>query len=562
MKTQLGWKHELREMQVNAALAQVEGNDVLVHAATGMGKTAIVAAPHSFPQNKGRITLFISPLIALQEEMVETFRDEFNLPAVADICAGKYAIVLLSPEMLQTRQFIDRVLRNDEFSVRFLSLAIDEAHTVSHWGAHFRKKYASLGVMRTFLRPGTFVVALSATLTPRVRADVLRKLRFGTKFVDIDLGNNRPNVSIVVRACHRLLSSFADLDFVIPRNVQAPGDIPATFVYADNKDEGAAIVDHLRELLPEGMQHLGLVRPFNASLSHDYRRNALLHFKAGNIRVLVCTDAAGMGCNLPNIEVVVQWKLPKKLSMFVQRAGRAARRPGMTGLAVLLVEPTAYTQALESGDKLATTANNPASAPGESSTASRPTSAARGKQPKASKSKSRAPKGWAKAHGRSRGVTAGDTAANKIDRAIALSVNQDAEDEGLITLVQTGDCRRRVLADAFKSSNKTSTVPCCDLCDPKLLERTLPGHGPKRKAPKKKQDKEKQPAQDVIDALRAWRLKTWEDDFAAQFFTECAILPDDLIDAIAFIPEIESENALRGQLDKEWLFSSRYGKSL
>ncbi|EJD36808.1 P-loop containing nucleoside triphosphate hydrolase protein [Auricularia subglabra TFB-10046 SS5] len=576
----MGWEHELREMQVTAALAQVDGDDVLVHAATGMGKTAIVAAPHAFPQNKGRVTLFISPLIALQEEMVETFRAEFNLAAVAvnstrkgplkttfqDICAGKYAVVLLSPEMLQTRQFIDLVLRNHEFSLRFLSLAIDEAHTVSHWGAHFRKKYATLGVMRAFLPPGTSVVALSASLTPRVRADVLRKLRFGTKFVDIDLGNNRPNVSIVVRACHRLLSSFADLDFVIPRNVQAAGDIPATFVYADNKDEGAAIVDHLRELLPEGMRNLGLVRPFNASLSHDYRRNALLHFKAGTIRVLVCTDAAGMGCNLPNIEVVVQWKLPKKLSMFVQRAGRAARRPGMAGLAVLLVEPTAYTQVPDINDQLATTpsgAGRVAAEQGVAGASSGPRpAAARGKKLKVPRSKPRAPKGWSKAHGRHRGATAGDTASNAIDRAIVLLVNQDAEDEGLITLVQTGDCRRRVQADAFNSHDQTSTVPCCDLCDPTLLERTLPGPGAKRKAAKKKQDKEKQPAQDVVDALRTWRLKIWEEDFTAQFFNECALLPDALINVISLVPEVESERALRGMLDKEWLFCGRYSKSL
>ncbi|EJD33789.1 hypothetical protein AURDEDRAFT_131504 [Auricularia subglabra TFB-10046 SS5] len=328
------------------------------------------------------------------------------------------------------------VLQDDEFYLRYLSLVIDEAHTVSHWGAQFRKKYGTLGVVRTFLRPGSSVVALSASLTPRVRADVLRKLHFRSIFVDIDLGNNRPNVSIVVRACHRLLTSFADLDFVIPKSTRTAKDIPSTFVYVDNKEEGAAIIYHLRDLLPKEMRDEGLVRPFNASLSHDYRKNALLHFK-----LQVCTDAAGMGCNVPNIEVVVQWKLPEKLSMFVQRAGRSARRKGTSGLAALLAEPSAYTAMSRSPLQ----DDAPAAVPIPPLTAARASKAARGK-------KVRAPKGWAKSHGRSRGA-AKHSAANDIDRTVKLQVDALAENEGLCTLVQTGDCRRRVMADAFNSKD-------------------------------------------------------------------------------------------------------------
>lgn len=196
--------------------------------------------------------------------------------------------------MLQTRRFIDGVLRNAEFASRVLALVIDEAHTISHWGAHFRKKYSSLGVLRAFLPPKTSVVAMSASFTPRVRRDVLRKLQFGSKYHDIDLGNNRPNVAIVVRACHRQLGSFSDLDFVIPSGVQSPTAIPPTFIYCDKKEEGDLVIDHLRDLLPPHLRELGLVRPFNASMSHHYRKNALQHFRAGNIRVMVCTDAAGM----------------------------------------------------------------------------------------------------------------------------------------------------------------------------------------------------------------------------------------------------------------------------
>lgn len=83
MKRAFDWSFEPRAMQVEAGMAQIHGEDVLVHAPTGMGKTAIVAAPHVAPHMKGRITIFVSPLIALQEEMVMTFKVEYKLSAIA-----------------------------------------------------------------------------------------------------------------------------------------------------------------------------------------------------------------------------------------------------------------------------------------------------------------------------------------------------------------------------------------------------------------------------------------------------------------------------------------------
>ncbi|KZV81633.1 P-loop containing nucleoside triphosphate hydrolase protein [Exidia glandulosa HHB12029] len=551
------WNHDAHVIQKEGGKAQARGKDVLVQAPTGIGKTGIVAAPHVFPEHKGRVTIFVSPLIALQEEMVTTFKDDYKLEAVAvnstrrrsltaimeDICAGKYAVVLISPEMLLSRRFVDNVLRNKEFANRVLSVVVDEAHTVSHWGAQFRKKYGSLGIVRAFLPPNTSVVAMSATLTPRVRRDVLKKLQFGSDYLDLDEGNNRPNVSIVVRACHRTLSSFADLDFVVPDSIQAPEDIRSTFIYCDKKDDGDRIIDHLRARLPMFLQEEGLVRPFNATLSHRYRKEALQHFRAGNIRVLVCTDAAGMGCNVPNIEVVVQWKLPEKLSMFVQRAGRAARRSGTTGLAVLLVEPSAY-NVVPTADIATQVAESVANIAAEKT-----------------KRKSRAPKGWAGQHGRSRGLKA-DADANSIDRDIKVHVVETDDDEGLAALYLTGDCRRRVLADAFGNTNKESTVPCCDLCDPSLLARTLPGHAIKSKRkPKKKKKDAAEPARDVIDALRDWRYKEWERCYRELGFTDEAILPEELIEDLASRPELASLDVLERVIGP-WSLWSTYSEDV
>lgn len=207
--------------------------------------------------------------------------------------------------MLQSRPFINRLLRNQSFSRRVLSLIIDEAHCISHWGADFRKKYGTVGITRAFLPRGTPVIAVSATITARVRRDIQSKLHFPKSgSIYYNAGNNRPNVSIVVRACHQSLLSNADLDFIIPSSAKQPGDIPKTWVYIDDITKGNVVVDYLAARLcaqlqvcgAESRDIRGIVRPFNATLSHMYRLTAMDKFREGTVRILVCTDAAGMVC--------------------------------------------------------------------------------------------------------------------------------------------------------------------------------------------------------------------------------------------------------------------------
>ena len=177
-------------------------------------------------------------------------------------------------------------------------MIIDEAHCVSHWGADFRKKYGSIGIVRAFLPRRTPIIAVTATLTARVRRDLYSKLHFpkhGNAFHNA--GNDRPNVSIVVRAMEHPQNTYTDLDFVLPDVIECAADIPKTYIYADDIKTGSDIVEHLNTLLKRRSPALverGVIRPYNATLSDDYRQRAMDEFKAGGIRVMVCTDAAGM----------------------------------------------------------------------------------------------------------------------------------------------------------------------------------------------------------------------------------------------------------------------------
>lgn len=275
---------------------------------------------------------------------------------------------------------------------------------------------------------------------------------------ELNAGNNRPNVSIVVRACeHPLL----DIDFILPSPLTSLAtNVPKTMIYVDNITEGSELCDYLIKLLRQRNPLLSafqdVIRLYNAHMSIEYRRAAMNAFREGKIRILVCTEAAGMvralffssihtydshmyqGCDIADVKVVVQWKLPKTPSHFVQRAGRAARGPEHFGLAVLLVERSVFSELLPDSNVV-----NPL--PTEAKTTKPPLKTRRGRKKK-TVSKTKAPKGYANAHGLERG---GSKANDAVPTSKQPFLDLECEDGGLRMLVQSTTCRRKVWMSAF-----------------------------------------------------------------------------------------------------------------
>jgi superfamily II DNA helicase RecQ len=203
--------------------------------------------------------------------------------------------VIISPEMMLSKSFIENVLKKPEIGPRILSVIVDEAHVVSHWGSEFRKQYGTLGKLRALLPKGTSFVAMSATLPPRVHKDVLNKLLFDEKnHTYLNIGNDRPNVSIVVRPIHNNMNTYIDLDFLIPSNVAQPCQIKKGFIYADSVSDGIGIENRLYTCLPETLRGTGIIQPYNAAYTAAHREQLMKLFKEGVIHILICTDAAGM----------------------------------------------------------------------------------------------------------------------------------------------------------------------------------------------------------------------------------------------------------------------------
>ncbi|EFI28041.1 ATP-dependent DNA helicase RecQ [Coprinopsis cinerea okayama7 len=527
-----------------------------------MGKTAIAAAPHAHPKAKEMVTFLISPLIALQEEQAQTFETEFKLKATAinsargglskenmtEIRRGKWQIVVISPELILSKVFIKHVLRHHEMRGRVMSIVVDEAHVVSHWGTDFRKKYGTLGILRALLPKGTPFVAMSATLPNRVRSDLLYKLHFHKNdYIDLNLGNDRPNVSIVVRPMHHPMNTFRDLRFLIPENMTSPSDIKSGYIYADQLTTATGMMDYLYSLCPKDQRYKGFIRPYSAAFSVGYRRRVMELFRRGKIRILICTDAAGMGCNIPDIDIVVQWKLPATVSSFVQRAGRAARAPNRTGLAVLLVEKSVYEADLEAYLKDGTPTQVQESSKKRKKTVRQSTD-----YPKATKE-------YANEHGALRGRhdPSDDNKFAKKD----VPLDRDSIDEGLYTLVQTGTCRRAVLTKIFGNQPARPTVPCCDICCPQLLDRTRPA--PPATSERAKAIKGGVPNVDVMCKLNDWRVSVFRRDFAGKaMFTASGVLSDSLVETLASVGPITTEKRLKEVVGRSWLLYPKYHAEL
>ncbi|KAF8154043.1 P-loop containing nucleoside triphosphate hydrolase protein [Crassisporium funariophilum] len=566
------WTAGARDFQLSCMRAQVLKQDVLLQAATGSGKTGIAAGPHLLLSNKGKVTFVVLPLLALEDEQVETFQNEFGLKAVAingsnggcspstlavtlpitlaelidiidcqKVVAAGWQIVILSPEMLMLRKFVDGVLRKPEFGPRCLSVFIDEAHCISHWGASFCKAYSSIGVVRAFLPRNTPIVAVTATLTPLVHQDLVSKLQFDQNaYLFVNMGNDRANVSQVVRAMQHPANSFCDLEFIIPAKISSHDNIAKAFLYSDDIKTGALIVDHLGGRIDAKYRHLGLVRPYNATMSKSYRTRVMKLFRDGKVRILVCTDAAGMGCDIPDIDIVVQWKAPKNVSSWVQRAGRAARASGRQGLAVMIVEKPAF--------EIATMRPSPTAS--HSSKYQGPTMSKHGIQ-------------YAIAHGQKRGMYGGahDEVVVVDETFITSEILCDAPGEGIYLYIQTTSCRRLLLQQIF--CNKPSTIDkthCCDLCNPKLFDKVRPSQP--EQASRQQAVKRIVAVDSVRMSLYGWRREVKAKHWPWSTWCAQAILDDNACELLASVGPFETQAFLLSVFGAGWEWWNKLGTDL
>jgi ATP-dependent DNA helicase RecQ len=290
-----------------------EGKDTLGLMPTGGGKSLTFQVP---AMAKEGICLVITPLIALMKDQVEKLyrndiralavhsgmsREEIDV-ALENAIYGNYKFLYLSPERLGTEIFRVRI---EKMNVNLI--AVDEAHCISQWGYDFRPSYLRIVELRNYL-PGVPVLALTATATTEVCMDIQEKLKFRSKNL-LRMTFERKNLVYTVREAedkqryiHRLVSKM-------------PG---SGIIYARNRKKTKELAEFLQKsYIKCEYYHAGLTHPVRNRIQEDWM--------CGKTRIIIATNAFGMGIDKPDVRFVIHIDPPDSLEEYFQEAGRAGR---------------------------------------------------------------------------------------------------------------------------------------------------------------------------------------------------------------------------------------------
>ena len=308
----------LRPGQQDLMEGILNGSDVLGIMPTGAGKSLCYQVPALMLPG---ITIVISPLISLMSDQVKALNQagvhaayinssltENQIRAALLYAAqGQYKIIYVAPERLNTMRFLDFACGADISMV-----TVDEAHCISQWGQDFRPSYLEIADFLARLPRRPVVSAFTATATERVKQDIMGSLHLQDP-VTVVTGFDRPN--LFFRVVKR--KGGKETDNSILNYVKRHEDESGIIYCATKKN-----VDSVCELL---LQHGILAGRYHAGLSLEERKESQDDFTYDRIRVMVATNAFGMGIDKSNVRYVLHYNMPQSLEYYYQEAGRAGR---------------------------------------------------------------------------------------------------------------------------------------------------------------------------------------------------------------------------------------------
>ena len=316
-----------RPLQEEIIRSVTEGRDTLGLMPTGGGKSITFQVP-ALAQDG--ICLVITPLIALMKDQVNRL-NSLEIKSIAihsgmsaeeidislDNCIyGDYKFLYVSPERISTRIFQAKVAR-----LNLSLVAIDEAHCISQWGYDFRPSYLTIASLRDHISEKVPFLALTASATPQVIEDIMKKLAFRGKNV-LKTSFDRKNISYLVR-------KVEDKGTYLIKTLKKAGGTGIVYVRTRKRCKEVA------ELLVAN----GISADFyHAGLPYELRDKKQASWDTGETRVIVATNAFGMGIDKSEVRFVIHWDIPDSLENYFQESGRAGR-DNKAAFAVLLYSP-------------------------------------------------------------------------------------------------------------------------------------------------------------------------------------------------------------------------------
>jgi ATP-dependent DNA helicase RecQ len=306
--------NQFRPLQEDIVRSVMEGNDTLALLPTGGGKSICFQVP---ALAKDGLCLVISPLIALMKDQEEQLKEK-GIRAAAIVSGmkkseveivlgnciyGDYKFLYVSPERLASEYFQEQLIK-----MPVSMIAVDEAHCISQWGYDFRPPYLEIANVREMF-PKIPIMALTASATTEVRDDICNRLKFKPGYKIFTKSFGRSNLSYVVR--HE--------DNKYDRMMRILNTIPGTsIVYVRNRKKTQDIANWL-------MSQRVKADFYHAGLDFQTRTEKQNRWMKNEIRVIVSTNAFGMGINKPDVRSVIHLDLPDDLESYYQEAGRAGR---------------------------------------------------------------------------------------------------------------------------------------------------------------------------------------------------------------------------------------------
>ncbi|KAK0227589.1 P-loop containing nucleoside triphosphate hydrolase protein [Armillaria fumosa] len=513
-----------------------------------------------------------------------------------DIKKGQYRVVMFSPEIIDQDSRFDALIKSKKFTDCLINIVFDEAHCIKEWGTSFRQTYSKLGHLRHLMPRRVPYHLGTATMPPSLLGQLKKDLRMNDDAIILRLNTDRPNIFFHVRPMEYPINSYHDLSFLISNDLDPDGPFPLSRLPLKLRDK---------------------VKWVHSGMTDEFREEAIHALKVGEDIGERATDAVGLGIDIPDVYIIVQYRAPKSINTWLQRAGQAVRDLRLLGTAILLAEPTLFdngkaettpTACQMPGPKTYTPVAPPTDRDKEnvspSSTSHLSTKPTDGRCRVGSQHSSRkrkAPNDGQRSAVRRKRTKKGDDAAKihdlfgheiKVERALDDFINAVHRTEKchrkiaalqsiLGTLTSVRSERERIMNDDLTILFTAPIIPifcclccaprapphCCDICEPHYWPVSVMDTYDRPPAtyqycPK---EYERGPAETALrEALVAMRWELWREKFpGGSMLSPQALMPTVLLDRVvdlAHYGQLETMVDIRKQLD--WAYAEKCGPSI